>query len=216
MAEFDLIPGDYRRGLHHLRWLRRFALALAIAAILSGSGFAALRLGTRAVSAEIDELRGTRAVNEQLGARLAELRKQRESYASQLSLLDGLRGGTPAERMFSVVDRALGEEPVWFARWRFERAGASVEVSPGGVNTGYFIVIPKADGSPEQRAWQVETHMSISGRALDHAALSRFAARLFEQPEIDDVRVLRTSLQAQRLKRVEFDLVVVVNNGAGR
>jgi hypothetical protein len=55
--------------------------------------------------------------------------------------------------------------------------------------------------------------MTIKGQAKDHAALSRFVRKLFEQPEIQDVRILNTSrLSDERI--VNFDLAVTVNSGS--
>ena len=53
--------------------------------------------------------------------------------------------------------------------------------------------------------------MKISGRALDHAALAAFVARLVQQEEISDVRVLRTARRAGEVKPVvDFELAVAV------
>jgi len=59
--------------------------------------------------------------------------------------------------------------------------------------------------------------MTIRGQALDYSALSGFVSRLLERPEIEDVRVLRSTLKKQRDSRlVEFNLAVTVANGTGR
>jgi hypothetical protein len=57
--------------------------------------------------------------------------------------------------------------------------------------------------------------MTIKGQARDHSALSGFVRRLFVQPEIDDVRILRTNLsRSNRADAVDFELAVVINTGA--
>ena len=77
------------------------------------------------------------------------------------------------------------------------RAGSRTSEQPRGVNTGYFIVIPEGDraSKKEQEAWQIETHMEVSGQATDHEALSSFVRRVLQQPQIGDVRILNTQQQ---------------------
>ena len=56
--------------------------------------------------------------------------------------------------------------------------------------------------------------MTIRGQVRDHSALSRFVRRLFEQPEIEDIRIFNTALSGDR-EFVNFNLAVTVNsNGA--
>ena len=54
MAEFDLIPGDYRSGLARRRWLQIFLAALAAMVVLTGGAAAALDYAAREVDSEID------------------------------------------------------------------------------------------------------------------------------------------------------------------
>ena len=215
MAEFDLIPGDYRSGLVRRRWLQLFLAALASMVVLSGGAAAALDYAAREVIAEIDMLQAEQQSNREVAQKLGNLRKQKAQFFYQLSLLDGLRGGTPAERMFVAIDRALTDDTVWFQHWDFKRAGSSVKPSETpATNTGYFIVVPKSNETKAQQVWRIETHMTIKGRAGDHAALSKFVANLFSQPEIYDVKVLRTSTYRNaQLRAVDFDLAIVVNGG---
>lgn len=213
MADFDLIPGDYRTRLVRRRWLKLFAAALSSLMLMTGGATAALSYAARDAAAEIDRLQAEHQSNRRVAEKLAALRRQKAQFVYQLSLLDGLRGGTPAERMFDAIDRALADDSVWFQSWEFKRAGSSVQADePAATNTGYFIVVPKDSEQTRQQVWRVETHMTIKGRAGDHAALSTFIANLFTQPEIDDVKVLRTSLYRNgQVQAVEFDLAIVVN-----
>jgi len=215
MAEFDLIPSDYRSGLLRRRWLKAFLAMLAAMAVLTGVASAALDYAAQEVASEIDRLQAEQQSNRQVAEQLGTLRKQKSQFSYQLSLLDGLRGGTPAERMFVAIDRALTDDAVWFQSWDFKRAGSSVKpTETPTANTGYFIVVPKASGATSEQVWRIETHMTIKGRAGDHAALSAFIANLFAQPEIFDVKVLRTSMhRSAKMQAVDFDLAIVVNGG---
>jgi len=216
MAEFDLIPSDYRSGLLRQRWLKLFLAGMVAIVLLTGAASAAFDYAAQEVAAEIDRLQAEQQSNRKVANRLNSLRKQKAQFEYQLTRLDGLRGGTPAERMFVAIDRAMTDDSVWFQSWEFKRAGSSVKPTENPTtNTGYFIVVPKSSSqASEQQVWRVETHMTIKGRAADHAALSKFIANLFAQPEIFDVRVLRTSMyRSNELQAVDFDLAIVVHGG---
>ena len=118
--------------------------------------------------------------------------------------------------MFVNIDRALDGKNIWFKNWKFTRAGSKTSEKPKGVNTGYFIVIPEADraNQKEIEAWQIQTHMEVSGQATDHEALSSFVRRILQQPQIGDVRILNTRQQVNMDKTVvDFKLVIMVNSG---
>jgi hypothetical protein len=214
VAEFDLIPGDYRAQLWRERWLRRFGAAALGVVLCGGTGYATLAYIKTAVRSEVQQLQVRRTITSQQTAELIELRSQKQEYEYQWRLLTGLRSGTTAERMFSTIDRALEDDAIWFLSWRFRRAGVSVQPDQQAVNSGYFMVVPKGEKQSESEAWQIETHMEIKGQARDHSALSMFVRTLFLQPEIHDVKVLRTALRRYPTTNVvDFDLAVVVNAG---
>ena len=216
MADFDLIPSDYRSGLLRRRWLKVFFFGMGAIALLAGFGSAALNYAQQQAAAEIDRLQAEQQSNREVANRLNSLRKQKAQFEYQLSLLDGLRGGTSAERMFVAIDRAMTDDTVWFRSWEFQRAGTSVKsTEPVTTNTGYFVIVPKSNNQANsQEVWRIETHMTIKGGAGDHAALSKFIANLFAQPEIFDVRVLRTTTnRTGNRQAVDFDLAIVVNGG---
>ncbi len=130
-------------------------------------------------------------------------------------MLQGLRSGAPARAVFRAVDQALAGADVWFLNWQFRRAGVLVpEEQAGGVETGYFIVVPE-DGREVSQSWQVETHLKIKGQARDHAALSRFVDDLFTQRAVVDVSVQKTALRSYGdVDVVDFDMAVVLNSEA--
>ena len=69
------------------------------------------------------------------------------------------------------------------------------------------------DTSSKDPDWQVETHMILEGQARDHQALSSFVRALFEQANIKDVSVQRTSLTDYANGRVvSFDLTIILNS----
>jgi cell division protein FtsB len=217
MTEIDLIPSDYRRRRVMGRWtgrIGRFALGL-VALMLASAGL--LGYLTQETQARLAELQTQKAVSTQQRAELEALRAEKTKLEQQLRLLNGLRSGTAAKAMFKTVDQALEGDSVWFEKWGFRRAGTPVEHAPEGKNTGYFIVVPSGRREDKPQTWQIETHMSIRGQALDYAAFSGFVSRLIEQAEIQDVRVLKTGLrQAGGVNVVDFEIAVTVQGEPGR
>ena len=214
MAEIDLIPSDYRRRLQQQSMLRSYGIGL----IAVNAAIVALALGImQSVKAKQDEataLRTANALTRHQQEQLDQLRAQRSGYEEQWSLLRGLRAGAEIEDIFELVDRSLVDDRLWFSAWSFRRAGVVTDGAPRGTETGYFVIVdPEQAG--DDPAMKVETHMSISGQASDHQALSRFVRNLFEQPDVKDVSVQKTSQSSIGTTRiVEFDLTVVLNSAA--
>lgn len=212
MTGIDLIPADYRDQTRLRGWGRYTAAAVAAVLVLSVAGYFLLDSWNKKLSVEIAALQSRQQISAQQSETMAMLNGKKANFERQLSLLTGLRSGAAAPAMFRTIDNALVRNEVWFLDWDFRRAGHAVEEKPETVNTGYFIVVSDTDGSGEE-AWMIETHMTIKGQAQDHAALSRFVRKLFEQPEIQDVRILNTSRSSNE-RIVDFDLAVTVNSGS--
>lgn len=217
MAELDLIPDDYRNRLKQRAELRQFAVLFAILNIVVLASAGAFGQLSKQASVRIQELKSQSAITEQQQLRLEALSAQQKEYEQRWSLLRGLRAGAAVEDIFRIIDRAIVNDDIWFENWSFRRAGVVVDGEARGVETGYFVVVP-ADGKPtETPEWQVETHMVLEGRALDHQALSTFVRALFEQPDIKDVSVQRTSLTDYANGRVvSFDLNIILNSDIER
>lgn len=217
MAELDLIPQDYRNTLEQRAMSRHFLITFVILniVILGVSGLI-VHLSQQA-EVRIRELKSQSAITEQQQAQLGQLATQQDEYEQRWSLLRGLRAGAAVEDIFTIIDQALVSDDLWFVDWSFQRAGVIVEGETRGVETGYFVVVPANGESGETPAWQVETHMVLEGRAVDHQALSTFVRSLFEQPDIKDVSVQRTSLTNYANGRVvSFDLTIVLNSDVER
>lgn len=217
MGELDLIPSDYRQRRWLRGWVKRFAAwALLLLAVLA-TAFVMLWQQVTALRVEGDRLRAQQTLDEAQHAELLALQNDRAALGQQLAMLRGLQSGIDAELMFTTVDVALGQGPVWFGNWEFRREGVIVpEEQPGLADTGYFIVVPADGQSNSKPQWMVETHMLIRGQAADHAALSRFVTALFRQPGVVDARVQKTALINDGSREiVDFDLAVVLRNEAG-
>ena len=212
----DLIPADYRRYVQQLRLLQRWGFFMLVIVGLSVTTSAGLKYMAGEYQKEIVVLEKKKAISSHQRGILQELEKDRQLLTKKHQVLEKLRGGALAEDMFVNIDRALDGRNVWFKSWKFMRAGSKTSEQPRGVNTGYFIVIPEGDraSKKEQEAWQIETHMEVSGQATDHEALSSFVRRVLQQPQIGDVRILNTQQQVSVDRTVvDFRLVIMVNSG---
>jgi len=210
MREIDLVPESYRRQRSQLRWIK--LLAGLTAGLLATTATARVWLGyvVSGVESEIEILQAQQTITTLERDELAALNEERNSLQEQLHLLRGLRSGTAATNLFRIIDAALVEDELWFRRWDFRRAGVT-DAAGQAVETGYFLVVP--DNAQQAEAWQVETHMTITGQAQDHATLSEFVTRLLDRTEIEDVRIRRTELHRYDARSlVDFDLAVVINS----
>ena len=213
MSEVDLIPAQYRDMLLRRRWITLSLIALTVLLCVSVSAYAAVGFVTKRIDADIAQLQEQKAISTQQRDELAGLLDREAELQQQWELLNGLRSGAAAEAMLEMIDRSLSGDDVWFVSLQFRRAGIVVEQAPETVNTGYFIVVPKGAAAKKPESWQIQTHMTITGQSRDHAALSGFVKRLFQQPEVDDVRVMKTALRRYTTTRVvDYDLAIVVNS----
>lgn len=209
MADIDLIPQEYRTWLAQQALLRHAAIAIAVVSALLLFASGGLHFSNASAIDELERLKAENAITQQQQLQLEQLKLQQTDYEKQLSLLHGLRAGAAVSDIFTIVDQALNEGDLWFLEWNFRRAGVLVNGEPRGVETGYFIVVAN-DGKPAPgQELEVATQMTIRGQARDHQALSTFVRALFEQGDIKDVNVQRTS-QALFANRRVVDFVVTV------
>ena len=211
MTEFDLIPQDYR-----MRQLLRGRAKLGagvFGCLLIASAITYVGLGylSNEMMVQIKTMKQQQSISAGQVNALKQLTDDRDELESQLSFLNGLRGGAEAPMMFVAIGRALAPEEVWFDSWEFQRAGSEVAPDQRIRTSAYVITMPPVAGASQQQLWMIETRMNISGKAVDHAALSRFVSRLFDQREINDVKILGSQLNSDGLF-IQFNLVVTVNN----
>jgi len=212
MTDIDLIPSDYRLMAGLRINARKSGMVMVVSLLLTVLVYALLHVLSGNLDERISVLQSKQAITAQQQAALTQLDSHRGGLERKLNLLTGLRGGTVASQMFVTIDRAVTHDKVWFLGWQFRRAGTAVKHKAETVSNGYFIVIPAEDGKESDEAWKIETHMTFKGQALDYSALSGFVRRLYQQPEIQDVRILNTS-KDPRGEFVNFNLAVTVNSG---
>ena len=217
MAELDLIPEDYKNRLKRLAEIRQYVILFALLNIVILGSAGLFGHLSKQASVRIQELKSQSAITEQQQLQLEQLSAEQKEYEQRWSLLRGLRAGAAVEDIFQIIDRALVNDDLWFENWSFRRAGVVVDGETRGIETGYFVIVPADGEAAETPDWQIETHMVLEGRALDHQALSTFVRSLFEQPDIKDVSVRKTSLTNYANGRiVSFDLTIILNSDIER
>ena len=192
MNEIDLFPDELRKQLLFTRWFRFTGYTVVLLTILSVVAFVLLREASARIEEQIQYFQSQREITTANRRQLEQLNQQKSDLQQQLDLLGGLRSGASAEQMFLMIDRALPGPDVWLTNWKFRRAGTPIDQRQQAVSTGYFIVIPADNRNRPAETWQIETHMTIQGQALDHSAMSRFVLNLTQQPEIENVRIVNT------------------------
>ena len=213
MADIDLIPNDYRNWLGQRSIVVRYVTVIATLNVLvfvATIGFG--QMAERA-QAKVIQLKTENAITQQQQIQLQQLKEQQSEYERQWTLLRGLRAGAAIDDIFSLIDRSLVAGDLWFLDWSFRRAGITVDGERRGVETGYFIIVSEENDPLADLDLEVETHMTIHGQARDHQALSKFVRALFEQQDIKDVNVQKTSQTAYANGHaVDFDMTVVLNS----
>lgn len=213
MNDIDLIPVDYREWLERRRMLILYSAVLVALGLTIAAAGAGLKATTSNMRDTAARLKVENAVTQQQQDQLNILNEQRAEYERRWSLLRGLRAGASVQSIFSLIDKALVPGELWFNDWTFRRAGVIVNGEQRGIETGYFIIVADQPGKPSENTMSVETHMAISGQARDHQALSTFVRALFEQPDVKDVNVQKTTRSDYANTRVvNFDLTIVLNN----
>lgn len=213
MTDIDLIPADYRQWLQRKATLVRYSIAVVLASLVFVVAGIALARAATASRTQVVQLQAENAVTQQQQTQLQQLDDQLAEYERRWSLLRGLRAGAGIDDIFLLIDRSIVAGELWFVDWGFKRAGVIVNGQQRGIETGYFIIVQDTEDPFADSDLSIETHMTIRGQARDHQALSTFVRTLFEQRDIKDVNVKRTSLTNYANGRVvDFDVTIVLNS----
>jgi hypothetical protein len=211
MAEIDLIPRDYRNRVFIFDWGKRLSVTMAAFMVVSIVSYVLLNLSNRKLAENVVILQQKQQTITQDRDELRAIVEKKERLQRQWNLLKNLRNNTAASKMFVIVDRAISSGDLWFMNWEYERSDDMVELQPESTHTGYYIVLSDKAEQGVGEAWEIKTRMTIKGQARDHSALSRFVRQLYEQAEVQDVRILNTSL-VKTDSVVNFDMVVTINS----
>jgi Fimbrial assembly protein (PilN) len=212
MSDLDLIPNDYRQ-LQRLRWqvkLYIFILLTLVTVIIAG------KLSLKNIIDEkgnnVADYESKQYKLEMQQQQLNTLKNEKNKLDEKVTILRSLRNGPAAETMFIVIDHAY-VDGTWFKRWYYQNGGDSVTLKNREVpESGYFIIIKDDDNPNKHHAYILNTNMEISGQAMSHTNLSELVNNLISTKEIDDVKILNTSLnKINNNEVVNFDLSITVN-----
>ncbi len=210
MGEFNLVPEEFTQRENKRSALKVGGTVIGGVVGLCLAAFVFTETLVAAQEVEVGQLREHQAISMQQRDKLTNLQRQKEKLQTDMLLLSSLRSGTTMPQLVQAIEAAIPDGDVRFESWLFRRAGIRTEDEPEARPPSYFFI--KADGGAFPKAWESMTHMTIQGEAKDHSALSRFVQRLFSQPNIDDVRIQRSS---QSESGVSFHLAVVVRSEEG-
>jgi hypothetical protein len=215
MHELELIPPDYRAGRQIIRRCFFGAVILVLATLLLLLAVLLLSRHNDRQESQIFAMQQQQNDFRYQQNQLKELTRTRSSLQRELRFLEGLRSGVAVSELLDAVDKALGDNPVWFQEWSFRRASSLVDKPPGTSTQGYFILIQDEDSpATRQEALKLDMKMTIRGQSDDHRALSHFLRQLSEQPQIAEVNLSRTSLRRYTSGEVlDFELTARPNSG---
>ncbi len=217
MGELDLVPADYRKSLKLRQHLKLYLIIFALVVIAVIGGKATLSSHTGRLSATVTDFEQKKLLLEQKQQRLADMRTDRNFLLERVRVLRSLQNGPSAEVMFQVVDQAY-VEGTWFKKFKFRQDGEIRGLEAADeTDTGYFIIVRDSERQNREQAWRMNTHMEISGHALDHTVLAGFVNNLVTSEAIEDVKILKTGRERRNQgSAIGFDLAIRVSNTAGR
>ncbi len=198
MAEFDLIPPEYRMHRHKVRMFTRLMLAAGLLLAGTTTGLIWFSVHVSKQQSSIDALRAQYAISVQEQQRLQSLQARKEQLQQEKLLLESLGSGTPLPQLVRLVETAVTGNEVWFNEWRFKREGILIGESEAIRQPGSLLTELQTTAFPDN--WRSLTQMTIAGEAADHATLSSFVKQLFVSPLTDDVRVQKSTRQGGAIR----------------
>lgn len=211
MAEVDLVPEDYRQAANLKRFSKKLFIVFASTILIVAFGKGLLSFLIAMESKQTRILENDKAVIVEHQNRLKKLEAHQADLQQRLAILDFLRGGPPAERMFQIIDRAVNQS-VWLTGLRFKRTQKAFHTQAESGKSGYFQVAQQTNNG-QHNEWQGQMRMEINGQALNHSALADLVKKLLDQQEVHDVHIVNTStLQYPSGQVTAYKLVVTIKD----
>ncbi len=211
--ELDLIPADYREFTFRIYLAKLSAICAAIFMLVVFICYLGTWQYYQHLNTNIGELEEEQAFTAKEKEKIARLEDKYRILTQHLRLLDALSGHFSTHDIFTVIERGLSGTDVWFEQWKFERIRE--DVTHNKQADGYILDMPADEINPRDSRWQLASSMSVMGKAKDHQTLSLFVTQLIAQPEIESVKVKRTSTsRVGNRDLVTFHLSILLNNRA--
>lgn len=190
MADIDMIPRSYRDAQRVRRTLAAYGAALAVLAVAGGGASMLLRWRVAVETPQLDRMRSDSALAGTLRTQLIGAQQRKDALAGDVDALALLRGAGDTASLARVLDSTLNDK-VWIEQLRFSRTREALrEPLPSPLPPG-TVKMNQAQG-PAQ-AWQLASHVELSGQALDHRAMTDFLGALAAHPSLGQVRFLNSS-----------------------
>ncbi len=213
VRELDLIPEDYREFVFRIHLAKLTSACTAVFILVVFTFYLCNWQYYQYLKANIDQLEAEQAFTAKEKEKIASFESKHRILEQHLRLLDALSGHFSTHDIFAVVEKGLSGTDVWFERWKFERTRE--DVTHNKQADGYILEMPADEFNPRTSRWQLASSMSVVGKAKDHQTLSLFVTQLIAQPEVESVKVKRTSTsQVGNRELVSFHLSIILNNRA--
>jgi len=196
VADIDMIPRSYREGLRVRRTLAAYGAGLAVLLAVGAGAGLLLRWRLAVETPRLERLRADSAQAAALRTRLGAAQQRKDALAADVEALAALRGAGETTALARMLAATLNER-VWIEQLRFSRTEEALhDPLPPTLPSGAVRATPAA-GAPQAagaaQAWQLGSHVELSGQALDHRAMTDFLSALAAQPLLNGVRFLNSS-----------------------
>jgi Tfp pilus assembly protein PilN len=190
MADIDMIPRSYRNTLRVRRMLSAYGAALALLVVAGGGASLVLRWRLAVETPRLEQLRASSALAGAMRTQLAGAQQRKDALAGDVEAFAALRGGGEVGALAQVLESTLNDK-VWIEQLRFSRTQELLrDPLPSPLPPG---TVQAKGASGAVQAWQLGSHIELSGQALDHGAMTRFLSPLAADPALARVRFLNSS-----------------------
>jgi Tfp pilus assembly protein PilN len=190
VADIDMIPRSYREAARVRRTLAAYGAALALLLAVGVSASLLLRWRLAVEAPRLERMRSDSALAGALRTQLVGAQQRKDVLAGDVGTLGALRGAGQAAQLAQVLEATLNDK-VWIEQLRFTRTQEQLrDPLPSPLPPG-SVLARSAQGAPQ--AWQLASHVELSGKALDQRAMTDFLSALAAHPGLTGVRFLNSS-----------------------
>jgi Tfp pilus assembly protein PilN len=190
VADIDMIPRSYRDTVRIRRTLTMYGAALALLVAVGGGASLLLRWRLAVETPRLESLRSSAAQAGALRTRLAGAQQRKDALTGDAEALAALRGAGETAQLAQALEDTLNDK-VWIGQLRFSRTQEQLrDPVPASLPPG-AVQARSAQGLAQ--AWQLDSHVELSGQALDQRAMTDFLAALAAHPSLTGVRFLNSS-----------------------
>jgi Tfp pilus assembly protein PilN len=190
MADIDMIPRSYREAQRLRRTLAAYGAALAVLVVAGVGASMVLRWRVAVETPRLERMRSDSALAGALRTQLIGTQQRKDALAGDVDALALLRGAGDTAALARVLDSTLNDR-VWIEQLRFTRTREALrEPLPSPLPPG---TVRASQATGQSQAWQLASHVELSGQALDQRAMTDFLGALAAHPSLSQVHFLNSS-----------------------